>query len=73
MEVLDGFKGSWKRLLCLIGCHKPVLVIELPGKGIVSGGLPLSIPIDPPGEAQFKARVICLWCEKELKATIEAY
>ncbi len=64
---------NWKRLLCLIGGHKPVLVTELPVKAIVSGGS-LSIPIDHPGgEAQFKGRVVCLWCEKGLKATIEVH
>ncbi|MBA7490007.1 hypothetical protein ES702_00541 [subsurface metagenome] len=63
---------NWKRLLCIVGWHKPVLVTELPEKAIVSGGPPLSIPIDHPGgEAQFKGKVVCLWCGKGLKATIE--
>jgi len=62
---------NWKRLLCLIGRHKPVLVTELPEKAIVSGDS-LSLPIaHPGGEAQFKGRVVCLWCGKGLKATIE--
>ena len=64
---------NWKRLLCYIGEHKPVLVTELPEKAIVSGGS-LSIPFDHlDGEAQFKGRVACLWCGKGLKATIDVY
>ena len=65
---------NWKRLLCLIGKHKPVLVIELPEKVIfMSDGPPLSFPIDNPwGEPeQFKLNVVCLWCEKDLKHTTE--
>lgn len=63
---------NWKRLLCYVGWHKPVLVTELPVKAIVSDGPPLSIPIDHPGgDVQFKGQVVCLWCEKGLKATIE--
>ena len=62
---------NWKRLLCLIGWHKPVLVTELPEKAIVSGGS-LSFPIDlPGGDAEFKGKVVCLWCGRGLKATIE--
>lgn len=64
---------NWRRLLCYIGGHKPVLVTELPEKAIFSGGS-LSIPFDHfGGEAQFKGRVVCLWCEKGLKATIEGH
>ena len=69
-------KLNWRRLLCLIGEHKPVLVIELPEKAIFSGGPPLSIPIDNPGpggEAQFKCQVVCLWCGKGLKHTTELH
>lgn len=66
-------KNKVKRLLCLIGHHHPVLVTELPEKAIVSGGS-LSFPIDlPSGEAQFKGKVVCLWCGKGLKATIEVH
>ena len=65
---------NWKSLLCYIGWHKPVLVVELPEKAIFSGGPPLSISIDNPwGYAQFKGQVVCLWCEKGLKATIEVH
>jgi hypothetical protein len=64
---------NWRRLLCLIGWHKPVIVTELPVKAIVSGGS-LSIPIDHLGGVmQFKGKVVCLWCEKGLKATIELH
>jgi len=49
-------------------------VTELPEKTIFSGGPPLSIPIDNPwGVTQFKGRVVCLWCGKGLKATIEVH
>lgn len=65
---------NWRRLLCLIGWHKPVLVVESPVKAIVSGGPPLSIPFDHlGGEVQFKGRVVCLWCEKGLKVMIELH
>lgn len=65
---------KWRRLLCLLGLHKPILVTELPEKAIVSGGPPLSIPFyHPGGEAQFKGQVVCLWCGKGLKATIELH
>ncbi len=67
---------NWRRLLCSIGWHKPVLVTELPVKAIFSGGLPLTFPIDNPGpggEVQFKGKVICFWCGKGLKSTIELH
>lgn len=68
---------NWRRFLCLIGLHKPVLVIDLPWlseKAIfISGGPPLSVPIDNPWREpeQFKVTVVCLWCEKDLKHTTE--
>ena len=36
---------NWKRFLCYLGWHKPVLVTELPEKAIVAGNTPLSIPL----------------------------
>jgi len=66
-------KVNWRRLLCYIGGHKSVLVVELPEKVFYSGGPPISVPIDNPwGEPeQFKVNVVCLWCEKALKHTTE--
>jgi len=58
---------NWKSLLCLIGWHRSVLVLELPVKAIISGGS-LSIPIDDPsGGVRFKGKNVCLWCGKVLK------
>ena len=63
---------NWRWLLCLIGEHKPVLVMELPEKAIFSGSQ-LIPTYHPGGEVQFKGKVVCLWCEKGLKATIELH
>ncbi len=66
-------KKTWKRVVCVLRGHKPLLILTAPEGAVLGMGAPIKIPIRIPGSVGVMFTVMCLRCGISLKYTTERY